>query len=102
MIRDFLQSARAAEQEADVILERAEEQSRQIRDRAQQEADAYRQKKQVEFSERARKQRELIQKEENVKRMAARESLALELEKLEADAAKKEAEAVAFLLAEVF
>ncbi len=102
MIRDFLQSAREAEQEADRILERAEAQSRRIREEAQKKADAYRRQKQEEFAGRARKQREMVQQEEDVKRIAARESLSLELGKLRDDAVKKEAEAVAFLLAEVF
>ncbi len=102
MIRDLLQSAREAEQEADRILERAEAQSRRIQEEAQKKADAYRRQKQEEFAGRARKQREMVQQEEDVKRIAARESLSLELGKLRADAVKKEAEAVAFLLAEVF
>ncbi|HIX76227.1 MAG TPA: hypothetical protein H9734_01320 [Candidatus Fusicatenibacter merdavium] len=102
MIRDLLQSAREAEQEADRILERAEAQSRRIREEAQKKADAYRRQKQEEFAGRARKQREMVQQEEDVKRIAARESLSLELGKLRDDAVKKEAEAVAFLLAEVF
>lgn len=102
MIRDLLQSAREAEQEADRILERAEAQSRRIREEAQKKADAYRRQKQEEFADRARKQREMVQQEEDVKRIAARESLSLELGKLRDDAVKKEAEAVAFLLAEVF
>ena len=102
MIRDLLQSAREAEQEADRILERAEAQSRRIREEAQKKADDYRRQKQEEFAGRARKQREMVQQEEDVKRIAARESLSLELGKLRDDAVKKEAEAVAFLLAEVF
>ena len=102
MIRDLLQSAREAEQEADRILERAKAQSRRIREEAQKKADAYRRQKQEEFAGRARKQREMVQQEEDVKRIAARESLSLELGKLRDDAVKKEAEAVAFLLAEVF
>lgn len=102
MIRDLLQSAREAEQEADRILERAEAKSRRIREEAQKKADAYRRQKQEEFAGRARKQREMVQQEEDVKRIAARESLSLELGKLRDDAVKKEAEAVAFLLAEVF
>lgn len=102
MIRDLLQSAREAEQEADRILERAEAQSRRIREEAQKKADAYRRQKQEEFAGRARKQREMVQQEEDVKRIAARESLSLELGKLRDDAVKKETEAVAFLLAEVF
>lgn len=102
MIRDLLQSAREAEQEADRILERAEAQSRRIREEAQKKADAYRRQKQEEFAGRARKQREMVQQEEDVKRIAARESLSLELGKLRDDTVKKEAEAVAFLLAEVF
>lgn len=101
MISEFLQSVEAAEQDADHILEDAEQQSRRIREEALAEAERYRRQIQEEFSRRAQEQREQIRQQEDIKKLAARESLALEIGKLRSEAAKKEDQVINFLLAEV-
>lgn len=101
MISEFLHSVEAAEQEADHILEEADRQCRRIREEALAEAERYRRQIQEEFSFRAQGQREQIRQQEDVKKLAARESLALEIRNIRSEAAKKEDQVIRFLLAEV-